>query len=364
MSDNLTELTNPWVLRQNVQWVQWCNNFEASVLDPTKGTLEPDLSSVNQARSAHSLSSHPSSRTCLACSIPLDAGTMRRDGGTHPLCDACANHQKMNGIRGGPSSNNTGTNSQASGANNGVRSGGSRASRVSSSTSSSGKQRTGLECANCHTTHTTLWRRNNQGEPVCNACGLYYKLHNVTRPLTMKKDGIQTRKRKPKSNSGKGDHVRGSKGGAGGAGGLGAGTHSGGGPPHPTPPSAPSPNVTIDPARFANDMLVDPIGGAYSVTSDAYLPPGAISHDIKISSASTTTAAAIELNPMTGEPQGTVHYVTSQSPIINGSNSDVTAQYALAVQTATGAIQLVAAPSDADIALKDGDTVEYVRPET
>ena len=47
---------------------------------------------------------------------------------------------------------------------------------------SSGKQRTGLECANCHTTHTTLWRRNNQGEPVCNACGLYYKLHSVRNP--------------------------------------------------------------------------------------------------------------------------------------------------------------------------------------
>ncbi|QQP58530.1 Putative LOC101860611, partial [Caligus rogercresseyi] len=38
------------------------------------------------------------------------------------------------------------------------------------------------------------------GEPVCNACGLYFKLHNTPRPLTMKKDGvIQTRKRKPKN---------------------------------------------------------------------------------------------------------------------------------------------------------------------
>jgi hypothetical protein len=27
---------------------------------------------------------------------------------------------------------------------------------------------------------TTLWRRNHNGEPVCNACGLYYKLHNVS----------------------------------------------------------------------------------------------------------------------------------------------------------------------------------------
>jgi len=62
-----------------------------------------------------------------------------------------------------------------------------------------GARKNGVQCANCHTSSTTLWRRNNQGEPVCNACGLYFKLHNVNRPLTMKKEGIQTRKRKPKS---------------------------------------------------------------------------------------------------------------------------------------------------------------------
>lgn len=45
---------------------------------------------------------------------------------------------------------------------------------------------------------TSLWRRNASGEPVCNACGLYFKLHGVNRPSTMKKDSIQTRKRKPK----------------------------------------------------------------------------------------------------------------------------------------------------------------------
>ncbi|KAG7263950.1 hypothetical protein CRUP_007017 [Coryphaenoides rupestris] len=62
----------------------------------------------------------------------------------------------------------------------------------------SASRRVGLSCTNCHTTTTTLWRRNGEGEPVCNACGLYMKLHGVPRPLAMKKEGIQTRKRKPK----------------------------------------------------------------------------------------------------------------------------------------------------------------------
>ncbi|GMT33472.1 hypothetical protein PFISCL1PPCAC_24769, partial [Pristionchus fissidentatus] len=62
-----------------------------------------------------------------------------------------------------------------------------------------GQRRQGLICSNCNGTNTTLWRRNAEGDPVCNACGLYFKLHNVHRPATMKKEGIlQTRKRKPK----------------------------------------------------------------------------------------------------------------------------------------------------------------------
>lgn len=37
-------------------------------------------------------------------------------------------------------------------------------------------------CSNCSATETPLWRRiNNSGETVCNACGLYFKLHGAHR---------------------------------------------------------------------------------------------------------------------------------------------------------------------------------------
>ncbi|CAG9535868.1 unnamed protein product [Cercopithifilaria johnstoni] len=64
------------------------------------------------------------------------------------------------------------------------------------------QRRQGLVCANCRGTNTTLWRRDADGHPVCNACGLYYKLHQVQRPISMKKEGtLQTRKRKQKSDN-------------------------------------------------------------------------------------------------------------------------------------------------------------------
>lgn len=43
----------------------------------------------------------------------------------------------------------------------------------------------GVFCANCLTTKTSLWRKNANGGYVCNACGLYQKLHSVrTYPST------------------------------------------------------------------------------------------------------------------------------------------------------------------------------------
>jgi GATA-binding protein, other eukaryote len=50
-------------------------------------------------------------------------------------------------------------------------------------------------CTNCFTQTTPLWRRNPEGHPLCNACGLFLKLHGVVRPLSLKTDIIKKRNR-------------------------------------------------------------------------------------------------------------------------------------------------------------------------
>ena len=68
-------------------------------------------------------------------------------------------------------------------------------SSSSSCSSTSPEDLANLICANCQTTTTPLWRRDESGHPICNACGLYFKLHSVRRPITMKRSTIKRRKR-------------------------------------------------------------------------------------------------------------------------------------------------------------------------
>ena len=61
--------------------------------------------------------------------------------------------------------------------------------------SKSGDSSAPTTCTNCFTQTTPLWRRNPEGQPLCNACGLFLKLHGVVRPLSLKTDVIKKRNR-------------------------------------------------------------------------------------------------------------------------------------------------------------------------
>ncbi|XP_017140678.1 box A-binding factor isoform X2 [Drosophila miranda] len=149
------------------------NAAAAAAVDGAAGRVDPGsylTASASLSATFFDADYFTEGRECVNCGA-IQTPLWRRDNTGHYLCNACGLYMKMNGMN---------------------------RPLIKQPRRLSASKRNGLSCSNCLTTYTSLWRRNPAGEPVCNACGLYFKLHSVTRPLAMKKDTIQKRKRKPK----------------------------------------------------------------------------------------------------------------------------------------------------------------------
>ncbi|KAN0065888.1 hypothetical protein ACQY0O_001019 [Thecaphora frezii] len=145
-----------------------------------------------------STDSHPPAAQCTNCgatSTPL----WRRDPNDLLLCNACGlylklhktprpkslkNHHHSHSHSGHPTPSATPGGASAPGSRN-----------VSPSRAGSPSAEDMMSCFNCGTYTTPLWRKDDAGHTVCNACGLYLKLHNEHRPATMRADVIKKRSR-------------------------------------------------------------------------------------------------------------------------------------------------------------------------
>jgi hypothetical protein len=119
---------------------------------------------------------------CVECQTSFRPHLWGRESGKGPVCDQCSIGEDNTTQIHEPFNNN----------NKGI--------LMDFNTNKPITTEENIICANCQATTTPLWRRDAEGKTICNACGLYYKLHHVHRPATMMRTVIKRRKRCPSNN--------------------------------------------------------------------------------------------------------------------------------------------------------------------
>lgn len=184
-----------------------------------KSSISEDKSHAKQRKEMHEVSATQCAN-CGTTTTPL----WRRAPNGDTICNACGlyfkarnqfrpptlkrnTHQRPKEMDKGSSSSSLATMNTlhdcGSGPESGTCPGGGQCNGSGGSESCAGcpafnqhqVNRQALICANCRTTTTPLWRRDESGNTICNACGLYYKLHGMHRPVSMKRSVIKRRKR-------------------------------------------------------------------------------------------------------------------------------------------------------------------------
>ncbi|KAI9491834.1 hypothetical protein BDB00DRAFT_930092 [Zychaea mexicana] len=144
---------------------------------------------------------------CAQCGSMFRLPLWSRESGQGPVCDACSNGETLQEdmcVKPSPQAA-VATSPQHQGDEN-VPASNINNSNNKPTRSNRGRKRRAFQpdsmsvCANCQTTNTPLWRRDANGNAICNACGLYYKLHLVHRPVTMMRTEIKRRKRSSDKN--------------------------------------------------------------------------------------------------------------------------------------------------------------------
>ncbi|KAK6197562.1 zinc finger transcription factor [Scheffersomyces amazonensis] len=138
------------------------HNFLSSYINSLESTLKQDYKLGSTSNSTISSSNTPFNEPAS-----LSPPRLKRSPTTTTTTSISTNHNNINNnINSITTNNNININN----------------SSIASLAPASNKRV--LQCTNCQTKTTPLWRKSNNGDLLCNACGLFYKLHGVLRPLS------------------------------------------------------------------------------------------------------------------------------------------------------------------------------------